>query len=353
MKIALNVSPTEGKRSTSHRVRGIGFYVENLKKGLLKYYPECEYQFFTDEEELSSDVDIVHYPYFEVFFLTLPKRKNIPTVVTVHDLTPLVFPKSFPPGIKGRIKWLLQKNALKSCDAIIADSEASEKDITKFTKVSPEKIHVVYLAPGEEFKKVVIDQKKKESITKKYNLPDKFVLYVGDATWNKNLPRFIKAVSQISLPLVMVGKALVDENIDKNNPWNQDLLKVRKMAEENKNIIKVGFVPTEDLVYLYNMATVFVMPSLYEGFGLPVLEAMRCGCPVITTNEGSLKEVAGDAAFYVDAYNAENIAKGIKEVFSNISLHKKLSYLGLQQADKFSWKKTASKTMEVYEKTFF
>ena len=111
----------------------------------------------------------------------------------------------------------------------------------------------------------------------------------------------------------------------------------------------MGFVPTEDLVGIYNLATVFAIPSLYEGFGLPVLEAMSCGCPVITTKEGSLEEVAGDTAYYVDAYDFENIASGIKEVFENERLQKELVKKGLENVKRFSWKKTAEETLGVYE----
>lgn len=190
----------------------------------------------------------------------------------------------------------------------------------------------------------------KLEIQKRYNLPERFVLYVGDVTWNKNLPRLLEAVKQINLPLVMVGKALVSEDYDRTNPWNDDLVKVQQEAEANTNVIRLGFVSNEDLVGIYNMATVFIMPSLYEGFGLPVLEAMASGCPVITTKEGSLPEVAGEAALYVDAYSTESIAEGLKKVFNDENLRKELSKKGLKRAAEFSWKKTAENTLEVYRR---
>ena len=188
------------------------------------------------------------------------------------------------------------------------------------------------------------------SIREKYKLPEKFVLYVGDVTWNKNLPRLIEAIKKINLTLVMVGSALVQKEFDHLNPWNQDLLKVQKQVENDKRIIRLGFIPTKDLVALYNLAAVFVMPSIYEGFGLPILEAMSCGCPVVTTKEGSVPEVAGSAAYYVDAYDINDIANGIGEVYFNQKLQKELSQKGVMQAKNFSWEKTAGETMNVYER---
>ena len=168
-------------------------------------------------------------------------------------------------------------------------------------------------------------------------------------TWNKNLPRLVKAAQKAEVPLVMVGKALINKDIDASNPWNKDIVAVQNLIKNDKSIICPGFVSTEELVLLYNMATVFIMPSLYEGFGLPIVEAMSCGCPVVTAKEGSLPEVAGEAAFYVDGYSIDAIANGIKEVFFNTNLQKQLSEKGLQQAKKFSWKKTAEQTVAVYD----
>ena len=346
MKIAIDISPLQ----TGHKVRGAGFYLENLKRALVKYYSQNEYKFFTRGENLPEDIDLVHFPYFEPFFLALPIYKKYLTVVTVHDLTPIVFKKHFPRGLKGEIKWQMQKYALKKANAIITDSNCSKKDIVKHVGVSPEKVSVVYLAAGEDFKIIHSSDSITENLRDKYKFPKKFVLYVGDVTWNKNLPRLIEAVKSINVSLVMVGKALVSEDFDRNNPWNKDLVKVQDLVKDDKNIIRLGFVPTEDLVVIYNLATVFVMPSLYEGFGLPILEAMSCGCPVITTKQGSLAEVAGEAAYYVDGYSKESMAKGIKEVFENPILQKKLLQDGLKRINEFSWKKAAGETLEVYKK---
>lgn len=292
---------------------------------------------------------MVHFPYFEPFFLALPLYKKYKTVVTVHDLTPIVFPNAFPRGLKGDLKWQMQRYALKRADAIITDSESSKKDVVKYVGVRESKVYVVYLAAGEKFRHQASDIGR-QILRTKYNLPEKFLLYVGDVTWNKNLPRLIDAIKKLKLPLVMVGKSLVSEDYDQNNPWNADLNRVNDLVRGDKNITRLGFVPDEDLVVLYNLATAVAMPSLYEGFGLPVLEAMACGCPVITSKEGSLPEVAGNAAYYVDAYDVKSISEGIKKVFEDEGLGKELSEKGLKQVEKFSWKITASQTLQVYEK---
>jgi glycosyltransferase involved in cell wall biosynthesis len=349
MKIAIDVSPLQ----TGHKIRGVGFYLENLKTALLKYCPQNEYLFFQAGEKLPDNVDLVHFPYFEPFFLELPLYKKFRTVVTVHDLTPIVFPKSFPRGLKGEIKWQMQRYALKRADAIVTDSQSSKKDVIKYVGAKESKVKVVYLAAGEQFKQLEIKNFKLE-IQKRYGLPDDFLLYVGDVTWNKNLPRLIDAVRDLRIPLVMVGKSLVSEDYDRENPWNADLIKVQNAirtqnSELRTQITMLGFVPDLDLVSVYNLATAAIMPSLYEGFGLPVLEAMACGCPVITSKEGSLPEVAGDAAFYIDAYDVKSITEGIKEVFGNKQLREDLSKKGLENVKKFSWKKTALDTLKVYQ----
>jgi len=345
MKIAIDVSPLQ----TGHKVRGVGFYLENLKKSLLKYFPENSYVFFERGEKIPIDIDLIHFPYFEPFFLARPIYQRYKTVVTVHDLTPIVFPEQFPKGIMGELKWRMQKYSLRKVNEIITDSKSSKKDIVKLIGVKDEKVSVVCLAAGEEFERLKIYDLRLMTVKKKFSLPDKFVLYVGDVTWNKNLPRLIRAVKTLSVPMVMVGKVFTSNDYDKSNVWNKDRLEVELLTEKDPTFIKLGFIPNEDLVSIYNLATVFVMPSLYEGFGLPVLEAMACGCPVITSKEGSLPEVAGDGVHYIDAYSQDNIADGIKKVFFNKLIQEHLSKIGLERASEFSWKKTASDTLDVYK----
>ena len=350
MKIAIDESPLKTGHFLKHRVRGTGFYIRNLKESLTKYYPKDDFIFFQRGQKIPENVQLVHYPYFEPFFITLPFLNNNKTIVTVHDFTPLVFPDKLPKGVKGSIKWKIQKQLLKGVDAIITDSYSSKKDIIELAGVTEKKIHVVYLAASEKFKPNNSDSLIKTK--KKYNLPEKFLLYVGDVTWNKNLPNLIEAVQKTDYNLVIAGDAFKNEDFDHSNPWNKDLAKAQELAKSNKKIKALGFVSDEELADLYNLATVFIMPSFYEGFGLPVLEAMQSGCPVVTSDKGSLKEVCGDAVLYVDPQSVESIKNGIEKIMGDSTLREKLSKKGLEQAAKFNWKKTADQTVKVYEKIF-
>lgn len=350
MRIALDISPIK-TGFLQHKVRGTGFYTKNLRDAFLQYHPENEYQFFTQGEKIQDTVDIIHYPSFDPFFLTLPINKLRKTVVTIHDLTPVIFPKEFPAGLKGKLKWQIQRYSLKTVSAIITDSESSKRDIMRLANIPEEKIHVIYLATSNDFKKIQ-NKNQLEAIKQKYHLPSQFVLYVGDVTWNKNLPRLVQAIKNTHIPLVMVGRALVETKFDRSNLWNKDRILVQDLIKDTKQFIRLGFVSKEDLIVLYNAATCFAMPSLYEGFGLPILEAMNCGCPIITTREASLPEVAGDAAYYVDGYSSEDIKKGIQEVFTNENLRNSLTKKESQQVKRFSWKKTADETIAVYEKIY-
>lgn len=349
MNIAIDISPITKERSL-HKPRGVGSYIKNLTNSLRIYFPDYKYTFFSSPHEIPPDTDVVHYPYFDPFFLTLPVLKSAKTVVTIHDLIPIVFSKHFPVGIKGRIKWEIQKFLLSRVDAIITDSESSCTDINVFTKKPQKDIYVVYLAAADSFKQITLSEKIKKSIRKKYKLPNEFVLYVGDVTWNKNLPGLLRAVEKVNIPLAMVGKSLMQENVDLSNKWNLDLIEVRTLASKSNKVLMLGFVLEEELMLLYNLATLCVLPSFYEGFGLTILEAMSSGCPVVTTRQGSIPEVAGNAAKYINPFSVDDMVDGIVNLFTSKSEQKRYTDLGLKQSKKFSWKKTAEETLSIYKK---
>lgn len=372
MKVAIDISPLY----SVHKTRGVGFYTKRLVETLrkittkdpryrnwqIKLIRNARYARFLRNGKLEiGNFDLIHYPYFDLFWLTLPLRKPKPTVVTVHDLIPLVFPDKFPKGIKGWIKYQIQKQSLKGAKAIITDSENSKKDIIKFTDFPKDRIYVIYLAPGKEFKKLENPATRdsfgmgnwKLEIREKYQLPETFLLYVGDVNYSKNILGLVKAFSNLkpqnsNLKLILVGKAFKDETLPETKEIIQ-LIKVLKL----KDFVKIlGFVSDKDLVAIYNLATVYCQPSFYEGFGLPVLEAMACGTPVVAANTSSLPEICGDAAIMVNPYKIEDIARKIKKVISDKIIRGRLVEKGLAQAKKFSWEKTAKETIKVYHEVF-
>jgi glycosyltransferase involved in cell wall biosynthesis len=347
MTIAFDISPIDP--NSGHTVRGIGTYVRQLHSLFPKYDQKNSYAFFSKQEDISSKADIIHYPYFDLF-----ARNNFvinhKTVITIHDLTPLVFPENFPVGIRGKVNWQMNKRKLKKAGGIITDSKASKKDIVRLVGIPENRVHVVYLAAGEQFAVHKPSMSNAAAFRKKYALPDQLVLYVGDATWNKNLPNLVDAIKEVNLTLVFAGKAIANNDFDINHPWNRSLVLAKEKMKGDKRFITLGYIPDEDLVTLYNIADVTVLPSLYEGFGLPVLEAMQCGSPVVTTKMGSLPEIAGDAAMYVDPYDVVRIGNGISEIVSSESLRGSLIEKGIIQAKNFTWKKTIDATVQVYSK---
>lgn len=343
MKIALDISPLK----SSHRFRGIGSYTQNLVDAFQKFPQKNLEIVLVEKGPIPADIDLIHYPYFDLFFLTLPLKKIKKTIVTIHDVTRLVFPQNYPPGIKGKLKFQIQKASLKGVSAVICDSQNSKKDIVKFLNYPASQIHVVYLAPAQFFKPLPAPSLKK--IKEKYSLPDKFVLYVGDIDYNKNILSLAAASKKIKTPLVIVGQQAVEKDFDQAHIENQPLVQLIKLYGDDPDIIRLGFVPNDDLVALYNLATVYCQPSFYEGFGFPVLEAMACGCPVVASNQASLPEVAGSAALLVDP-DQDKIAQALKKVIKSKSLSQKLIKAGFNQAKLFTWEKTARQTYEVYQK---
>lgn len=350
MKIAINILPLK----TGHKDRGIGFYTSNLLENL-KRDPEIDVQEFTGISEVKQ-ADIVHYSWFDFFFHTLPLRKKFRTIVTIHDVIPLLFPKHYPTGLRGKCNFILQKLALKSCDHIITDSNSSKKDISKYLKVNENKISVIYLAANEKFR--VQNDTNLIHIKRKYKLPGRFLLYVGDANWVKNLPFLITSFHKISgkkefsdLKLVLIGGVFLKkvENID--HPELESLKFVNRLIKElylEEKVLRMGDLDLEELISFYNLATVYIQPSLYEGFGLPILEAMSCGVPVVSSIRGSLPEVGGEAVVYFDPENDHQFRSIIEEILENKSLRDKLSGLSLKQAEKFSWERVVMQTKQVY-----
>jgi len=300
-------------------------------------------------KKVPTEADLVHYPYFSPFSLTLPFSSSKKCVVTIHDLIPLVFPNAYPPGIKGKIKFEIQKRNLKKAARIITDSQNSKKDIIHFTSFPKEKIDVVYLAPVEGIKQIT-DQVFLKDLAAKFKLPKKFVLYVGDVNYNKNLLSLVEACRMVEVPLVLVGRQIVQIDFDQSHIENQSLVQLNKITEGRSDVIKLGFLEEKDLAGVFSLASVYCLPSFYEGFGLSVLDAMAYKCPVVASNVSSIPEIAGEAAVLVDPYSTNQIANGIKSLLDDKNYREKIIKAGLIQAKKFSWEKTARETIKTYEK---
>lgn len=345
MKVAIDISPLK----SAHRFRGIGAYTKHLVEALQSIKLKDFEVVLIEKDEIPQDCNLIHYPYFDLFFVSLPLMRKKKTIVTIHDTTPLVFPEHYPPGIKGRVRFEAQKMALRTVDGVITDSKNSKKDIVKYLGYPKEKIYVVYLAAADIFKPIT-NRRLLVTVKKKYHLPNRFVLYVGDVNYNKNILGLVKACKSIKIPVVIVGKQAVQKNFDKTNIENQPLVQLIKLYGRDKDVIRLGFVPNGDLVVIYNLAMAYCQPSFYEGFGLPVLESMACGTPVVTSKKASLPEIADKAAVFVDPYDINDIANGLTVATEDKDLREDLIKKGLKQAKKFSWKKVANETYKVYQK---
>jgi glycosyltransferase involved in cell wall biosynthesis len=280
--------------------------------------------------------NLLHVTYIGPFLLPCPM------VVTVHDVSFSRYPEFFK--FRDRLLFsTLLPLTLKRASAVITISEFSKKEILYKFPFLQNRIYVTYLSPGSIFFPIS-DSLLNKSICSRHGIDTDFILAVGNLQPRKNLLRLIKAFSIIktkfpSVRLVIVGKA----------QWHASEIYalVRKLGLENE-VIFPGYITDDELVVLYNAAQVFVYPSIYEGFGLPVLEAMACGTPVVTSNSSSLPEVAGIAALMVDPNSEEEIARAILSVLSNPELQNRLKNAGPVQAAKFIWEKTAMDTVEVY-----
>lgn len=355
MKVAINTLPLR----SGHKDRGIGYYTHNLLEAL-KLDDSIEVIEFSNLSEVNN-VDLVHYPWFDLYFHTLPLRKPYPTVVTLHDVIPLIFPNYYPVGFKGQFNLALQKLALGGCKRIITDSNTSKKDIVKVLKIDEEKISVVPLAVSDDFR--ILPDTKILQIKRKYKLPDQFLLYVGDANWVKNLPFLVEGFSRIiqrsgleQVKLILAGGVFLKKVENINHPELESLKAVNRIINKlnlSDRVIRPGNLEKEDLIGFYNLATVYIQTSFYEGFGLPILEAMSCGTPVVCSNSGSLTEIGGDAAVYFNPLNLSQFVSIISDILQNKSLQVKLSDLGLKRVKEFSWEAFAQKTKEVYFKIIY
>lgn len=271
----------------------------------------------------------------------LPPLRDVPTVLTVHDM---IF-RLFPEHQKRLNYWYLNATMPLFCQragAIITVSESSRRDILAHYAVDPAKVTVVYEAPAPEF--MPAPPSAVEVARRRYGLPERFMIHVGTIEPRKNLARLVEALQQLrdeglSIPLLVVGA----------KGWLYDDFFRRLEALEVRDAVRFpGYVPAVDLPILYSAATVAVMPSVYEGFGLPILEAMACGTPMVSSHSSSLPELGGEAVCYFDPYEVEEMASTIRAVWTDGEQRAEMREQGLAQAAKFSWARAAEETLGIY-----
>ncbi|MCL5407564.1 MAG: glycosyltransferase family 4 protein [Patescibacteria group bacterium] len=296
---------------------------------------------FPVKKLIYDEIDVFFAPYAS----GIPKNGFQNSVVTVHDLVFLRFPEHR--GKKLTNYYLKRhKIAVQNSKKIIVPSIATKNDLQEFLKVEPGKIQIIYEAADERFRKIKNNAIVNRIVGRYFDPKLKYILSVGTLEPRKNLKTLVAAYAILPYTLRQEYKLVL---VGAKGWNNSELYQSIKNLNLKDDVIFTGFVLDEDLPYIYNKASVFVYPALYEGFGLPPLEAMACGIPVIVSNDSSLPEVVGSSAILLDEKNEEEIAQAIKEVILKEKLRQKLATRGLEQAKKFSWEKAAKESLKVLE----
>lgn len=376
LRVGLDLRPTE-EGFKAHYGRGTGRYTAELTAALRatarevgidlqecstvrlgageterRLYAMLPYGRHTVEQQflLPRRIDRLNFDLFHFFaHVDAPSRLRTPYVVTVLDLIPLKFAelyKAGKPDWRFRLARRLELRAVERASGIIAISEATKRDLVDLLGINPEKIVVTPLAAGARFRPL---EAPRESLRQRFGLPEDrpLLLYVGGIDARKNVPFLVEVfarAAETGLKRPVLALAGRYENDDK---YPQLLDAIRRCGVEN-DVRLLGFVSEQDLPALYCAADVFVFPSLYEGFGLPVLEAMSCGTPVIAADNSSLPEVVGSAGLLVSAGNAEAWLAALSDIFKTPGRRKELAASGSRQAARFSWQRTAELTCEAY-----
>ncbi|MBI2596997.1 glycosyltransferase family 4 protein [Candidatus Daviesbacteria bacterium] len=379
-KIAVDLRPLESPTGK----RGVGYFNRHLFKALLeKPHPDFKFNLFTfpnsrlqngfkvgpDDKFQSVPAlywpkkglrrfdplfsliwsrtintlkpDLLHIPFlFDVYYLAV--LDNIRVVVTLYDTIPLTFPKEYFQNEKAKLWYMERLTQAKKAAKIITISKSSKKDIERLLEIPPEKIKVIYGGIDQKFK--VMEILKIRETLRKYKIKTPYILTVSTHSFHKNIERIFQAFKKYmieeknaQLILVVVCRLISGEKRD----WVKQL----KELGIEKRVILTNFVEDDDLPAIYNGAKLFLFPSLYEGLGLPILEAQACGCPVITSNISSMPEVAGKGAILVDPYSTKDIIRGVREVRE---IREELIKKGFENVKRFSWEKCARETLEVY-----
>lgn len=375
MKIGIDIRMIGKKRTGDEAV----FF--NLVKNLAQIDSQNNYWLFTDItendtlEKIKKNLDIVNKDNFEIIalktlnkftwnFWTLPKylRKNPADIYLTQYITPFFVPKKikifniihdisfnfYPQLIKFSDLFFLKiliPMSLRRADKIIAVSEFTKNEIEKYYKIAPEKIVVAYNAVGDNFSEE-ISPEKMPGIREKYSLPEKFILYLGTMQPRKNLPILIEAFGKIrqkfpEIKLVLAG--------GKGHNYDTKIDTAIKETSLEESVIFLGFIDEEDKPTIYKLAEIFCFPSLYEGFGIPILEAMAIGTLVIASEIPPHKEIADDSVLFFDPKNSDDLAEKLTKLLENTELKTALIKKGKERAQKFSWTKSAEKILDFFQ----
>jgi glycosyltransferase involved in cell wall biosynthesis len=364
LKIAIDIREAGAEKT------GKGWYTFNLVSELLKLDQNNQYLLYTDGQKnpfsqfknaqirhiegkglkwhlsVLKDLkqqkpDLFFAPTSYIIPALAPKWLKV--IITVHDMVAFLFPGSHNTKAV-LIERLTLRRAIKKASQVFVVSENTRKDLLKRFKYPQNHIHLVPCAPAD-FYREPLDAEDLAKFRQKYKLPEKFILAVGTLEPRKNFGTLIKSFVLIKskLPdskLVIVGK----------KGWKYENIEARlKEFKLENDVIFPGYLEAQDLKKMYTLATIFVFPSLYEGFGIPPLEAMACGCPVISSNVASLPEVVGDAGILIDPKNARKIADSVVSLIENDQIRNMLIERGRRRAEKFSWKASAEAALAVFE----
>ena len=325
------------EQSNNEIVTGKNFYSATLTAHKNSFFWE-DIAVFNQIKDLGTN--IYHVPQNGV---GLPDKKVCPYIITLHDVIPYKLPETVGPRY---LEIFLEQvpKLVPLCDAIITVSEYSKQDICNTLGVPPEKVFVTHLAPEEIYKPLDKDGCKK-IVKENYNIDKEFILYVGGFSPRKNIESVIQSFARIKNKLTKPHSLVIAGKLGRNSSELEELAQKLGVAED---IILCGYVPVAEMPYLYNAAKLFVYPSLYEGFGLPPLEAMACGTPVITSNVTSIPEVIKDGGLMIDPLDIERFSTLMHFILEDEVFHKTWSKKALNRASQFSWKKTALETLSVY-----
>lgn len=285
---------------------------------------------------------------YQFFNFVIPPNISGKVITTIHDLTYILYPNTMDTSNRKRLEKDM-KSTVKRADYIITISESSKRDIIKYLHVDENKIQVIYPGVDEIYKKV-LNSDEITTVKNKYNIHGKYLLYLGTLEPRKNIETIIRAYNcfeksdKDNVKLVLAGK----------KGWlYESIFKLVKEFNIEDNVIFTDYIDDMDKAPLYQGAEVFLFPSLYEGFGIPVIEAMASGIPVITSNSSSLPEAAGDAAIITEPLDYKKISESIERILNEDGLREKMVAEGIKQANKFNWDLSAEKLKTIYYDLYY